>query len=69
MKATGQLRVDRVAELEGLDVHEHGMYGYPELAHGPAMYPGGPRTSSVGYATNGHAAEVLEDELIEPSRN
>ena len=65
MKATGHLRVDRIAELEGLDVHEHGMYGYPELAHGPAMYPGGPRTSSVGYASNGGPAEVLDDELLE----
>jgi len=30
VKATGTLRVSRDGELEGLDLHEHGMLAYPE---------------------------------------
>jgi Amt family ammonium transporter len=32
LKAMGQLRVSEQEEVEGLDVHEHGFPGYPELA-------------------------------------
>jgi Amt family ammonium transporter len=42
VKATGTLRVSREGELEGLDVHEHGMLAYPEyVIHGyePGMSP------------------------------
>jgi ammonium transporter, Amt family len=31
LKAIGQLRVSEEEEIEGLDVHEHGVAGYPEL--------------------------------------
>jgi len=34
LKALGQLRVSEEEEIEGLDVHEHGIPGYPELASG-----------------------------------
>jgi hypothetical protein len=35
VKATGTLRVSPQGELEGLDVHEHGMLAYPEyVIHG-----------------------------------
>jgi ammonium transporter, Amt family len=34
LKAMGQLRADREWELEGLDLHEHGVPGYPELVFG-----------------------------------
>jgi Amt family ammonium transporter len=35
VKATGTLRVSREGEIEGLDLHEHGMLAYPEFAvHG-----------------------------------
>src|SRR5262245_58324169 len=50
VKATGTLRVSREGELEGLDLHEHGMLAYPEyVIHGyeptpqfttPSMAPG-----------------------------
>jgi ammonium transporter, Amt family len=33
LKAMGQLRVSEEEEIEGLDVHEHGVAGYPEFAH------------------------------------
>jgi Amt family ammonium transporter len=45
VKATGTLRISRAGELEGLDVHEHGMLAYPEyVIHG---YEPGP-TSGRG---------------------
>jgi Amt family ammonium transporter len=35
VKATGTLRVSREGEMEGLDLHEHGMLAYPEyVIHG-----------------------------------
>ena len=41
VKATGTLRVSREGELEGLDLHEHGMLAYPEyVIHG---YDPGPQ--------------------------
>jgi Amt family ammonium transporter len=33
LKAMGQLRVSEREEVEGLDVHEHGFPGYPELSN------------------------------------
>ncbi len=46
VKATGILRVSREGELEGLDIHEHGIGAYPEFvlhdsapAHGSAVNP------------------------------
>jgi ammonium transporter, Amt family len=34
LKAIDQLRVSEQEEIEGLDVHEHGVPGYPELVYG-----------------------------------
>ncbi len=48
LKAAGLLRVSEEEEIEGLDIHEHGMYGYPEAALGAAAYPRGPVTSPTG---------------------
>ncbi len=47
LKATMGIRVTAVEEIEGLDLHEHGLYGYPELALGAAAFPQGrtPRRS------------------------
>jgi Amt family ammonium transporter len=40
VKATGTLRVSRAGELEGLDIHEHGMMAYPEyVIHGDFATP------------------------------
>lgn len=42
VKATGTLRVSAHGELEGLDVHEHGMVAYPEyVIHGYEPTPHG----------------------------
>jgi ammonium transporter, Amt family len=50
LKATIGLRVSAEEEIEGLDIHEHGMYGYPELALGAAAYPAGPAIAPEGVA-------------------
>jgi hypothetical protein len=35
VKLTGTLRVSKEGEIEGLDIHEHGMFAYPEyVVHG-----------------------------------
>jgi Amt family ammonium transporter len=40
VKATGTLRVSRAGELQGLDIHEHGMMAYPEyVIHGDFATP------------------------------
>ena len=40
VKATGTLRVSAAGEIEGLDLHEHGMLAYPEyVIHGCAPSP------------------------------
>lgn len=48
LKATVGLRVTEAEEIEGLDLHEHGSYGYPELALGTQAYPAGPRSDHIG---------------------
>jgi ammonium transporter, Amt family len=60
LKATLGLRVSEEEEIEGLDIHEHGMYGYPELALGPQAYPGGPITEPIGAAVPVAAAKPLQ---------
>ena len=49
VKATGTLRVSREGELEGLDLHEHGMVAYPEyVIHG---YSGGLHPTAASAST------------------
>jgi len=46
------IRVEPVVEAQGLDVHEHGMWGYPEFY---IPVPGGYGTESHGHLLgNGH---------------
>ncbi len=63
LKSAGALRVSEEEEIEGLDIHEHGMYGYPEAALGASVYPAGPRTSASGEVVAPSAAgdKVLQD--------
>jgi Amt family ammonium transporter len=58
LKAANLLRVSEEEELEGLDIHEHGMYGYPDLALGTAAFPAGPRTDAhpTGPSLDGQGA-------------
>jgi len=41
LKAAGILRVSKEGELEGLDIHEHGIPAYPEFALLPSAQPHG----------------------------
>jgi Amt family ammonium transporter len=64
LKATVGIRVTETEEIEGLDLHEHGAYGYPELALGPQAYPAGPRSAPntiVGHAPLVQSTALLQD--------
>lgn len=65
LKAAGLLRVSEEEEVEGLDIHEHGMYGYPEMALGATAYPGGPRTGAHGAAVGATAAEAVPPRVLQ----
>ncbi|MEX2504020.1 MAG: ammonium transporter [Egicoccus sp.] len=54
LKAADFLRVPEQEEIEGLDVHEHGIAGYPELVHGAGFSSG---VGEYGFAP-GTAAPV-----------
>ena len=41
VNATGTLRVSEAGELQGLDLHEHGISAYPEYQISPWAAPGG----------------------------
>jgi hypothetical protein len=53
VKATGTLRVSSEGEMEGLDLHEHGMVAYPEyVIHGEriGLTPAGkPATEGMAF--------------------
>jgi ammonium transporter, Amt family len=44
LKAIGMLRVSEQEEMDGLDVHEHGVAAYPDLVFGGASAPGAAST-------------------------
>jgi hypothetical protein len=46
------IRVDAVVETQGRDVHEHGMWGYPEFY---IPVPGGYGTESHGHLGVAHS--------------
>src|SRR4029077_4965329 len=52
MKKTFGIRVEPEDETAGLDVSEHGMWGYPEVY---IPVPGGYGTESHGHLGNSHA--------------
>src|ERR1700687_1107644 len=63
VKATGTLRVSREGEIEGLDLHEHGMVAYPEyVIHGYEPTPQGVGTSAPAA---GHAAPAWQPARVE----
>jgi len=46
---TGTLRVSKEGELEGLDLHEHGVPAYPEYVITPSASPSGsPSAAELG---------------------
>ncbi|MEP6755585.1 MAG: ammonium transporter [Chthonomonadales bacterium] len=55
VKALGVLRVSKEGELEGLDIHEHGIPAYPEYVLQPSAIPSGPSH----FDTHGSSAEPV----------
>ncbi|TMA69917.1 MAG: ammonium transporter [Deltaproteobacteria bacterium] len=53
VKAMGYLRVSEEGELEGLDLHEHGVPAYPEYA----LYPSASPQGASAFAATAFAAE------------
>src|SRR6184192_2858080 len=53
VKAMGYLRVSEEGELEGLDLHEHGVPAYPEYA----LYPSASPQGASAFAASAYAAE------------
>ncbi len=60
LKAMGQLRVTEQEEVEGLDVWEHGVPGYPEQVFGSGSSPSGTYGFESSAAT-APAAKPVED--------
>jgi Amt family ammonium transporter len=51
LNAAGVLRVSQEGELQGLDLHEHGIPAYPEYAlHSAATPQGGPQFVQEAYS-------------------
>jgi Amt family ammonium transporter len=62
VKLTGTLRISREGELEGLDLHEHGMLAYPEyVIHGYDPSP-----HAIG--SHSHASMAVPQTRTEPLR-
>jgi ammonium transporter, Amt family len=61
MKATAGIRVDADVETAGLDVSEHGMWGYPEFY---IPVPGGYGTEAHGHLGLTHAARPAQAPLV-----
>jgi Amt family ammonium transporter len=62
VKLTGTLRISREGEIEGLDLHEHGMLAYPEyVIHG---YEPTPHSAGVAQAM----APVAMPHTTQPQR-
>ncbi len=62
VKATGTLRVSKAGELEGLDIHEHGLSAYPEFST-----HGGPILTPVGPGGGMHMEAVSQRPMPSPS--
>jgi ammonium transporter, Amt family len=61
MKATAGIRVDADVETAGLDVSEHGMWGYPEFY---IPVPGGYGTEAHGHLGLAHAARPAQARVV-----
>ena len=64
MKITWGIRVDEEVEMAGLDVSEHGMWGYPEFY---IPVPGGYGTDSHGHLGLAHAQRTAPAPAVAPA--
>ena len=68
IKKTFGLRVTEAEEDAGLDISEHGMYGYPEQFIPPEEYPGGAIATGAGLAARPAAASAVSQMTNAPAR-
>ncbi len=54
LHAMGRLRISKEGEIEGLDLHEHGISAYPEYVLSPSAAPAGMPMEMVNTATISH---------------
>jgi ammonium transporter, Amt family len=62
LNLAGLLRISKEGELEGMDLHEHGISAYPEYVISALAAPAGMARDTVNYvpvASNGERAEML----------
>jgi len=52
LNAIGRLRISEEGELEGLDIHEHGISAYPEYVISALAAPRGMPSDTVNYSTS-----------------
>jgi Amt family ammonium transporter len=62
LRAVGLLRISKEGELEGMDIHEHGISAYPEYVISALAAPQGMPRDTVGYhpASSGNGARESE---------
>jgi len=58
LNAVGLLRVSKEGELEGLDIHEHGISAYPEYVISSTYAPAGMSPESVHRASAAAAGDT-----------
>jgi len=61
LKAVGLLRISKEGEVEGMDLHEHGISAYPEYVISALAAPSGMPRDTVNYVPSGSSRE---EELV-----
>ena len=65
LKALGLLRISKDGELEGMDIHEHGISAYPEYVISALAAPSGMARDTVNYTPSSGSRE---EELVGPRK-
>ena len=64
LHAFNRLRISKEGELEGLDLHEHGISAYPEYVISALAAPRGMPRDTVGYIPSGSSNGARESEMV-----
>jgi Amt family ammonium transporter len=63
LNLVGLLRISKDGELEGMDIHEHGISAYPEYVISALAAPSGMPRDTVGYIPSGSSNGARESEF------